>query len=185
MSALLACSTFLGSFQRIAAHPSGEITEKTEYRIIANLSATPIAKAPPLPPSPITTDIMGTFILVNSKRFCNCLTLPSLLCSQPRVCPRGVNEKQHRNIELLCNLTPSMPSDTLQGFGIPKFRFSLCLVPRPFWSPIIIAFDHLYIQYNTKLQGPLERVYLPCIPSITPILWDRLFQTELLVPSAT
>ena len=45
------------------------MTEKTEFFIIASLSATPIAKAPPLPPSPITTAIVGVFKSLSSYKF--------------------------------------------------------------------------------------------------------------------
>ena len=43
--------------------------KNTEYLIIASLSATPIAKAPPLPPSPITTEIVVVFRLLSSNKF--------------------------------------------------------------------------------------------------------------------
>ena len=68
-NAFVADSTLLGSLHKIAEHPSGEITAKTEYLIIASLSATPMASAPPEPPSPITTETIGTFTAANSKRF--------------------------------------------------------------------------------------------------------------------
>ena len=67
--AFVAASAFAGSFHKIAEQPSGEITENTEYLIIANLSATPIAKAPPEPPSPITIDTVGVFNSASSSKF--------------------------------------------------------------------------------------------------------------------
>ena len=48
------------SLKRIEAQPSGEITEYTLFSSIKIESATPIPNAPPLPPSPITTDTIGT-----------------------------------------------------------------------------------------------------------------------------
>ena len=44
----------------IAAAPSGEATEYTACSSIRMRSATPKANAPPLPPSPITAQTMGT-----------------------------------------------------------------------------------------------------------------------------
>ena len=53
--AQLAASLALAlSFHKIEAQPSGEITENTLYCSIIKVSATPIASAPPEPPSPIT-----------------------------------------------------------------------------------------------------------------------------------
>ena len=48
------------SFQRIWAHISGEMTEYHAFSSIQTRSATPMARAPPLPPSPVTTEMMGT-----------------------------------------------------------------------------------------------------------------------------
>ena len=42
-----------------AAAPSGAITEKTAPSCISKRSATANAKAPPLPPSPITIEMVG------------------------------------------------------------------------------------------------------------------------------
>ncbi len=67
--AFVAVSTFEASLHKIAAHPSGDITLKTLYLIMASLSATPIAKAPPLPPSPITIDMVMASIWESSRRF--------------------------------------------------------------------------------------------------------------------
>lgn len=49
------------SFQRILANPSGDKTEHIAFSNIQISSVTPRARAPPLPPSPITIDIVGTF----------------------------------------------------------------------------------------------------------------------------
>jgi len=46
--------------QRMAAQPSGEITEYTAYSSISTRLPMPMASAPPLPPSPVTTTIIGT-----------------------------------------------------------------------------------------------------------------------------
>ena len=51
--------TFLASFHRMDAQPSGEMTEYTAFSKIHTWSATPRARAPPLPPSPMSTDTMG------------------------------------------------------------------------------------------------------------------------------
>ena len=51
------------SFHNIDAQPSGLITEYILNCNMASLSATPIARAPPEPPSPITTDMIGHLIL--------------------------------------------------------------------------------------------------------------------------
>ena len=48
------------SFHRIEAQPRGEITEYTECSSMRMRSVTPIASAPPEPPSPITIEIVGT-----------------------------------------------------------------------------------------------------------------------------
>ncbi|MOA46798.1 hypothetical protein D3C78_1693550 [compost metagenome] len=46
-------------FQRMDAQPSGLITEYTEYCSISTWSATPMASAPPEPPSPMMVEMMG------------------------------------------------------------------------------------------------------------------------------
>src|SRR5438093_693546 len=45
--------------QRIAAQPSGEITEYTACSSISTRLPMPMASAPPLPPSPVTTAMIG------------------------------------------------------------------------------------------------------------------------------
>ena len=59
-SATAACGALLASFHKIAAHASGVATVYTECSNINTLSPTPIPKAPPDPPSPITVQIIGT-----------------------------------------------------------------------------------------------------------------------------
>ena len=59
-SASAARSAYAASLKRIEAQPSGEITEYIPYAIISTRLATPIASAPPLPPSPMTTVTTGT-----------------------------------------------------------------------------------------------------------------------------
>jgi len=44
----------------MAAHDSGEITEYQLYWSMSRRLHTPMARAPPEPPSPITTEITGT-----------------------------------------------------------------------------------------------------------------------------
>ena len=48
------------SFHNIDEHPSGDITEYTEFSSIRTLFPVPIATAPPDPPSPIITTTIGT-----------------------------------------------------------------------------------------------------------------------------
>ena len=43
------------------AQPSGEMTEYTAFSKIHTLSDKASAKAPPLPPSPMSTEMMGVF----------------------------------------------------------------------------------------------------------------------------
>ena len=50
----------LASRQRIWAHISGEITEYHAFSSISTRLPTPMASAPPLPPSPVTTQTIGT-----------------------------------------------------------------------------------------------------------------------------
>ena len=55
-----AASCFLEeSFHNILAYPSGDKIEYIAFSSIITLSATPIARAPPLEPSPITYEIVG------------------------------------------------------------------------------------------------------------------------------
>jgi len=51
---------FEPSLHNIDAQPSGEITEYVAFSSINTRSPTPMASAPPLPPSPITIVTIGT-----------------------------------------------------------------------------------------------------------------------------
>ena len=55
-----ASGALAASPHRMAAHPSGEITAYTAYSSIRTRLPMPMASAPPLPPSPVTTAIIGT-----------------------------------------------------------------------------------------------------------------------------
>lgn len=66
-AAVLVCS--LACFQRMAAQPSGEMTEYQEYSSIATRSATAMPSAPPEPPSPMTMETIGTLRRDISRRF--------------------------------------------------------------------------------------------------------------------
>ena len=57
------------SFHKMLANPSGDSTEYIAFSSIQTSSATASANAPPLPPSPITTDRIGTFMDDISNRF--------------------------------------------------------------------------------------------------------------------
>ena len=48
------------SFHRMEAKPSGESTEYTACSSMSTRLATPRARAPPLPPSPVTRAMVGT-----------------------------------------------------------------------------------------------------------------------------
>src|SRR5690554_8130756 len=54
-----ACSLYSQLLQRMDEQFSGEITENQAFSSIKNLSPTPIPKAPPDAPSPITIQITG------------------------------------------------------------------------------------------------------------------------------
>ena len=54
-----ASAAFSALCQRMEAQPSGEMTEYMPYCSISTRSATPMASAPPLPPSPMTTAMVG------------------------------------------------------------------------------------------------------------------------------
>ena len=65
-AAVFVCS--LDSFQRIAAQPSGLMTEYQANLNIATRSPTPMPSAPPDPPSPITTQTIGVRSRLISRR---------------------------------------------------------------------------------------------------------------------
>ena len=69
LRASAARSFWPASFQRIAAQPSGEITEYTECSNITTRSATPMASAPPDPPSPMTAVMIGVRSDAIARRF--------------------------------------------------------------------------------------------------------------------
>ncbi len=69
LSASAARSRSPASFQRMAAHPSGEMTEYTEFSSMSTRSATASASAPPDPPSPITQATMGVSSAAISMMF--------------------------------------------------------------------------------------------------------------------
>ena len=58
--AFAASRDFVGSFHKIAAHPSGDMTEYIAFSNIKTLFADAKAIAPPDPPSPIINDMIGT-----------------------------------------------------------------------------------------------------------------------------
>src|SRR6266550_1690151 len=68
LSASAARSRWLASFHRMAAQPSGEMTEYTEFSSISTRSASPTASAPPEPPSPITAAMDGVRSVAISTR---------------------------------------------------------------------------------------------------------------------
>ena len=56
--------------QIIEAHASGDATEYVAYSNIDKWSPTLIARAPPDPPSPVTTTMIGVFNSDIMARFC-------------------------------------------------------------------------------------------------------------------
>ena len=89
-----AFSAIFESFHNIDAHPSGEITEYILYSSINNLSETPIASAPPEPPSPIMTEIIGVDIFdISSKFFAIASLCPRSSAPSPGYAP-GVSIKE-------------------------------------------------------------------------------------------
>ena len=82
------------SFQRIEAAPRGEMTEYRAFSSMARSSHTPSARAPPLPPSPSTTETTGVFRDINSaKFFAMASPCPRSSASTPQNAP-GVSMKQ-------------------------------------------------------------------------------------------
>ena len=68
-SAAAAAGASAGFFHRIDAQPSGLITEYTEWAHMSTRSPMASASAPPLPPSPVITVMMGTGRPAISRRF--------------------------------------------------------------------------------------------------------------------
>ena len=89
-----ASSALFPSFQRMDANPSGDRMEYMEFSSIHTWLATARARAPPLPPSPMTMDKTGTFREDISKRL-RAMASPCPLSSAsiPQNAP-GVSTKQ-------------------------------------------------------------------------------------------
>ena len=103
-----ASSALEASLYNIAAHPSGEITEYTEFSSINILSETPSPSAPPLPPSPITTEITGTLSPLISIRFLAIASpCPCSSASNPGYAP-GVSINVKIGIENLSAILKSL-----------------------------------------------------------------------------
>ena len=108
---------------KILEHDSGEITEYQVFSIINTLSPTPMPKAPPDAPSPITTHIIGTFSTLISKRFLAIASpCPRSSASRPGEAPgvsisvtTGILNFSASFINLSALRYPS-------GFAIPKLR---------------------------------------------------------------
>ena len=130
---LAASSALEPSFQRIVANPSGESIEYIAFSSIKTLFATAFAKAPPLPPSPITIVRTGTFSPdISNILFAIASPCPLSSASIPGYAP-GVSTKQIIGrlnfsacfISLIPFLYPS-------GDGIPKFLVIFCFTFLPF-----------------------------------------------------
>ncbi len=101
------------------------------FSIISTRLPTPIASAPPEPPSPITVEITGTVSrLITSRLTAIASDWPALLGADARVGARGVDEREHRAVEAIGELEqparlavalgarhPEVPHHVL--FGVP------------------------------------------------------------------
>src|SRR5690606_7171178 len=123
-----ACSLYSQLLQRMDEQFSGEITENQAFSSIKNLSPTPIPKAPPDAPSPITIQITGTFNLDISRIFLAMASpCPRSSASKPGYAP-GVS------IKVITGM-PNFSADFIKrraflypsGFAIPKFLYCLVL----------------------------------------------------------
>ncbi len=92
----------LMSRQRICAHISGEITEYQAFSSISTRSPTPMASAPPLPPSPVMTQMIGHFQEGHAPDgLGDDHALSSLFRLDARIGPDDVDEGDDRPAELL------------------------------------------------------------------------------------
>ena len=97
-----ACSAMPRSFHRMAAQPSGEITQYHEFSSMRMQSPTPTPSAPPLAPSPMTMQMTGVFErehLADVLR--DGLGLAALLGADAGVRAGRVDEHDDRQLELL------------------------------------------------------------------------------------
>ena len=91
---LAASEALFPSFQRIAANPSGERIEYVEFSKLHTSFPTAIAKAPPLPPSPIMIERIGTLMFDISNKFLAIASpTPPSSASNPQNAP-GVSTKR-------------------------------------------------------------------------------------------
>src|SRR5690606_34949667 len=109
---------------KIDEHDSGEITEYHVFSIIKTLSPTPIPKAPPEAPSPIITQMIGTFNRVISKIFRAIASpCPRSSASNPGYAP-GVSIKVNTGrLNFSADFIKRNALRYPSGFDIPKLRY--------------------------------------------------------------
>ena len=131
------------SFHKILANPSGDSTEYIAFSSIQTSSATASANAPPLPPSPITTDRIGTFMDDISNRFLAMASpCPRSSASIPQKCPRCIHKQKNRPFKFLgllhqtkCFSISFRRRHSKMMRYIFFGRFSLCLCDHCNWNP--------------------------------------------------
>ena len=122
-SAWAAKSFFIASRHMIEAQPSGEITEYIAFSIISTRSAMAMASAPPLPPSPVITVIMGISKRAISRRLrAMASAWPRSSAPSPGYAP-GVSTNVNtgrRNFAAICIARNALRYPS--GLGMPKLR---------------------------------------------------------------
>ena len=135
-----ASGAFLLSFQRMDAKPSGERMVYVAFSIIQTSLPTASASAPPLPPSPITTERTGTFKSDISRRF--------LAMASP--CPRSSASSPQNAPGVSTNAMTARPNFSAcfisrraflypSGDGIPKLHLMFSFVVCPLRIPITVT----------------------------------------------
>ncbi len=120
-----AARSLLSQFlQRMEEQLSGEMTEYHVFSNIKTRSPTPIPRAPPLAPSPITTQMIGTLSVAMTIRFLAIASpCPRSSASRPGNAP-GVSI---RHITGMLNFSAiRIKRNALRypsGLGIPKLRY--------------------------------------------------------------
>ena len=128
------------SLYKILANPSGDKIEYTAFSNMAILSPTAIANAPPLEPSPITIQIIGTSSFEISNKFL-AIASPCPLSSAP--IPGYAPGVSIKVIIGLLNFSACFINRNAflypSGFGIPKFLSIFSFAFFPFCSPITVT----------------------------------------------
>src|SRR5699024_9890555 len=85
-------------------HDSGEITEYQILAIIYTSLPIPMPIAPPLAPSPITTEIIGTLSVAIILILGNGLSLAAFFCFQPGISTRRIEKRNDGDVKLFAQL---------------------------------------------------------------------------------